>query len=189
MALRYRVPLPGPFYYSGRVGPGHWLPRSSSTGTGPMGFAVKWFIVYPSVAVFGAGPAIMLAPFYGLFWAVCRLLRNRRKCQPVVRCVHVRRRPALCPEMRPYGFVPARRECPTVGGGPFGSDRCVQAGVSASPGLASCPPSRDRMGRRTRPYAAHHPMFCVGGVTCLTQRPGVWRTSHPGGVDGRALAP
>lgn len=68
MGLCYRVPLPGPFYYSGRVGPKHWLPRSSSTGTGPMGFVVKWFIVYLSVAIFGAGLAIVLAPFYGLVW-------------------------------------------------------------------------------------------------------------------------
>lgn len=34
MSLRYRIPLPGPFYYSGRVGPKHWLPRSSNTGNG-----------------------------------------------------------------------------------------------------------------------------------------------------------
>lgn len=80
MALRYRVPLPGPFYYSGRVGPKHWLPRSRHTGPGPMGFVVKWFIVYPSVAIFGAGLAIMLAPFYGLFWVVRRSLRNRQRC-------------------------------------------------------------------------------------------------------------
>lgn len=63
MGLRYRIPLPGPFYYSGRVGPKHWLPRSSNTGTGPMGFVVKWFIIYPGVAIFGAGLAIMVAPF------------------------------------------------------------------------------------------------------------------------------
>lgn len=29
MALRYRIPLPGPFYYSGLVGPKHWLSRDS----------------------------------------------------------------------------------------------------------------------------------------------------------------
>ena len=63
---------PRQFYYLGRVGPKHWLPRSSNTGTGPMGFVVKWFIVYPSVVFFGAGLAIMLAPFYGLFWVVRR---------------------------------------------------------------------------------------------------------------------
>ena len=80
MGLRYRVPLPGPFYYSGCVGPGHWLPRGSHTCDGPIGFVVKWFIVYPSVAIFGAGLAIMLAPFYGLFWVVRRLLRNCRRC-------------------------------------------------------------------------------------------------------------
>lgn len=72
MGLCYRIPLPGPFYYSGRVGSKHWLPRSSNTGTGPMGFVVKWFIVYPSVAVFGAGLAIMVVPFYGLLWVVRR---------------------------------------------------------------------------------------------------------------------
>lgn len=32
MGLRYRVPLPGPFYYSGRVGPKRWLSRSSHKG-------------------------------------------------------------------------------------------------------------------------------------------------------------
>lgn len=35
MALRYRIPLPGPFYYSGRVGPKHWLLRSSHNGFVP----------------------------------------------------------------------------------------------------------------------------------------------------------
>ena len=114
MGLRYRVPLPGPFYYSGRVGPKHWLHRSSRTGTGLMGFVVKWFIVYPSIAIFGAGLAIMVAPFYGLFWAVRRSLRNRRKCRlygfvPAQRLV----RPV------PYGFVPAQRERVTVEGRPF----------------------------------------------------------------------
>ena len=141
MGLRYRVPLPGPFYYSGRVGLEHWLPRSSSTGTGPMGFVMKWFIVYPSIAIFGAGPAIMLAPFYGVFWVVRRSLRNHRRRRPVAQCFPVQRPglqcPALCPGTRaygfvpaqlpvwpvPYGFVPARRERPTVRGRPFGSDR------------------------------------------------------------------
>lgn len=138
MGLRYRVPLPGPFYYSGRVGPRHWLPRSRHTGDGPIGFVVKWFIVYPGVAFFGAGLAIMLAPFYGVFWAVRRSLRNRQRCQPVVQRFPVRRpllqRPAL---PAPYGFVPARRpvlapayapscriaaqrECPAVEGRLFG---------------------------------------------------------------------
>ncbi len=121
MGLRYRVPLPGPFYYSGRVGPKHWLPRSSSTGTGPMGFMVKWFIIYPSVAIFGAGPATLLAPFYGVFWVVRRSLRNRRRCQPVVQCFPVRKplpqRPAPSPVTRPYGFVPAQRSVRAV---PYG---------------------------------------------------------------------
>ena len=141
MGLRYRVPLPGPFYYSGRVGPKHWVPRSGNTGPGPMGFVVKWFIIYPSVVFFGAGLALLLAPFCGLFWVVRRSLRNRRRCRLVAQCFPVQR-PVLqclapCPGTRaygfvlaqwpvqpvPYGFVPAQRERPTVGGGPFGSDR------------------------------------------------------------------
>jgi len=143
MALRYRVPLPGPFYYSGRVSPKHWLPRSSNTGTGPMGFVVKWFIIYPSVAIFMAGLAIMVAPFYGLFWVVRRLLRNRRRCQPVAQRFPVQQPflqwPAPGPVSRsygsvparrlvqpvPYGFVPVQRERVTVEGRPFGSDRYV----------------------------------------------------------------
>lgn len=120
MGLRYRVTLPGPFYYSGRVGPKHWLPRSSNTGTGPMGFVVKRFIVYPSVAIFVAGLAIMLAPFYGLFWAVRRSLRNRQRCRPVARRFPVQR-----PIPRPYGFVPVQRGRPAADGRPFGSDRYV----------------------------------------------------------------
>lgn len=138
MALRYRIPLPGPFYYSGRVGPGRWLPRSSNTGTDPLGFVVKWFIIYPVVAIFGAGLAIMLAPFYGVFWAVRCSLRNRRRCQPIAQCFPVQR-PALGPvsrpygsvlarrpvQLAPYGFVPAQRERAVVEGRPFGSDRYV----------------------------------------------------------------
>ena len=113
MALRYRIPLPGPFYYSGRVGPECWLPRSSNTGTGPMGFVVKRFIVYPSVVIFRVGLAIMLASFYGVFWVVRRSLGNRRRCQPVARSFPVQRplpqRPAPCPGTRSYGFVSAQR--------------------------------------------------------------------------------
>lgn len=117
MGLRYRVPLPGPFYYSGRVGPKRWVSRSSCTGCGPMGFVVKWFIVYPSIAIFGAGLAIMVAPFYGLFWVVRRSLRNRWKCRPVARPVAPRfpvqrplpQRPASGHGTRSYGFVPAGR--------------------------------------------------------------------------------
>lgn len=126
MALRYRVPLPGPFYYSGRVVPKHWLPRSSNTGTGPMGFVVKWFIIYPSVAIFGVGLAIMLAPFYGVFWVVRRSLRNRQRCRPVAQCFPVQlpglQRPV---QAVPCGFVSAQRERATVEGRPFGSDRYV----------------------------------------------------------------
>lgn len=51
MGLRYRVPLPGPFYYSGRVGPKHWLPRSCHTGPGFLDFTMKRFIIYPRVAL------------------------------------------------------------------------------------------------------------------------------------------
>lgn len=140
MALRYRVPLSGPLYYSGRVSPKHWLPRGSHTGSGPIGFTVKWFIVYPSIVCFGVGLAIMVAPFYGVFWVVRRLLRNRRKCRPVARRFSVQRpvpqRPAPGPISRLYGFVPAQRpprpvpygfasaqrERPAVEGRPFGSD-------------------------------------------------------------------
>lgn len=143
MALRYHVPLPGPFYYSGRVGPKHWLSSGGRSGLGPIGFMVKWFIVYPSVIIFGAGLAIMLAPFYGLFWVVRRSLWNRWKYQPVAQCFPVQRslpqRPAPSLVSRPYGFVsarwpvrsvpygfvPAQRGRPAVEGGPFGSDRCV----------------------------------------------------------------
>lgn len=129
MALRYRIPLPGPFYYSGRVGPEHWLPRSSRTGSGPIGFVVKWFIIYPSIVFFGVGLAILLAPFYVLFWVVRRSLRNRRRCRPVAQRFPVQRplpqRPDRGPVSRSYGFVsgqqsargvsygfvPAQREC------------------------------------------------------------------------------
>ena len=133
MVLRYRIPLPGPFYYSDRVGPKHWFPCSSNTGTGLMGFVVKWFIIYPGVIFFGAGLAIVFAPFYGVFWVVRRSLRNWRKCRPVAQ-----RFPVQQPVLRPYGFVPvqrrvrpipygfvsAQRERLAAGDGPFGSDGC-----------------------------------------------------------------
>lgn len=143
MALRYRIPLPGPFYYSGRVGPKHWLPRSRHTGPGIIDFTMKWFIIYPSVALFGVGLVLLLAPFYGVFWVVRRSLRNRQKCQPVAQRFPVQRPLSQCPARGPvsgsygfvpvrllvqpaaYGFVPAQRERVTVVGGPFGSDRCV----------------------------------------------------------------
>lgn len=90
---------------------------------------MKWFIIYPSVVIFGAGFAILLAPFYGMFWAVRRSLRNRQKRQPVAQRFPVQRpllqRPALGPVSRPYGFVPAQRERVAVEGGSFGSDRYV----------------------------------------------------------------
>lgn len=49
MGLRYRVPLPGPFYYSGRVGPKRWVSRSGHAGCGPIGFMVKC-VVYPGIS-------------------------------------------------------------------------------------------------------------------------------------------
>lgn len=129
MGLRYRIPLPGPFYYSGRVGPRRWLPRSRHTGTGPVGFVVKWFIIYPSVIFFGAGLAIMVAPFYALFWVVRRSLRRCQGCRPVAQLFPVQRplpqRPAPSSVSKLYGFVPAQREGVTVEGRLFGSDRYV----------------------------------------------------------------
>lgn len=111
MGLRYHVPLLGPFYYSGRVGAEHWLPRSRHTGPGPgfCDFTMKWLIVYPSIVFFGVGLAILLAPFYGPFWVVRRSLRNRRKCQPVAQRFLVQW-PAPSSVLRPYGFVLAQRE-------------------------------------------------------------------------------
>lgn len=127
MALRYRVPLPGPFYYSGRVRPRRRLPCGGHTGSGPIGFTVKWFIVYPSIICFGAGLAIMLAPFYGVFWVLRRSLRNRWKCRPVAQCSPVQwpvlRRLAPRLGVRAYGFVPAQWGRLTVGGRSFSSDR------------------------------------------------------------------
>lgn len=200
MALRYRVPLPGPFYYSGRIGSKRRFPRSSNAGTGPMGFIVKWLAVYPSIVFFGVGLAIMVAPFYGVFWVVRRSLRNCQRCQPVARRFPVQRPVprsyGFVPVRRqvqpaPYGFVPAQRERPTVGGGPFGSDR-IGACELGCPflGLAPCPPSRDCMGRGMRPRVAHRPSHTVfrgvrgdGPTTSSAHHPGMWRTSHPGGAD------
>ena len=53
MAVRYRVPLPGLFYYSGRVGPRRWLPRGSHTGSGPRGCDHMRPITHPPFVVFG----------------------------------------------------------------------------------------------------------------------------------------
>lgn len=129
MALHYRVPLPGPFYYSGRMGPKRWLPRSSRTGPGPMGFVVKWFIVCPSVVFFGAGLAIVFALFYGLFWMVRRSLWNCRRCQPVAQCLPVQPLGLHCPVRglvsRSYGFVPAQRGRLAAEVGSSSSDRYV----------------------------------------------------------------
>ena len=118
MGLRYRVPLPGPFYYSGRVGPKCWASRSSgSTGCGPMGFIVKWFIVYPGIVFFGVGFAIVAVPFYGVFWVVRRWVRHCDRCRsvarPVAPCFPVQRPLPQSPAGRPvsglYGFVLDRR--------------------------------------------------------------------------------
>ena len=141
MALRYRIPLPGPFYYSGRVGPKHWLPRSSSssTGSGPMGFIVKC-IVYPSIVCFVAGTAIMIAPFYGVFWAVRRWQRNRWGRRPVAPCFPVQQplpqRPILRPVSGAYGFVPAQRPTRPVSYGFVPARQSVPAsGCTPPPGV------------------------------------------------------
>ena len=140
MGLRYRIPLPGPFYYSGRVGPKRWLPRSSSTGSGLFYFVMKWLVVYPSVFFFGVSVALLLAPFYGLFWVVGRSLRNRWKCQPVVLCPPVQRpglqRPASRPASGSYGFVPAQRPVQPAPYGFVPAQRPVSApAYSSSPGV------------------------------------------------------
>ena len=140
MGLRYRIPLPGPFYYSGRVGPKHWLPRGSSSGCGPMEFTVKWLIVYPSIVLFGAGLAIMVAPFYGLFWVLRRWQRNRWRRRPVVTRPPVQRPGLQYPAARPvsesYGFVPARQP---VRPAPYGFVPAQQSvptpAYSSSPGV------------------------------------------------------
>lgn len=50
---------------------------------------------------------------------------------------------------------------------------CPLLGVRrvSSIGLASCPPFRDRTGRRARLYAARHCMFCGGGLMCREPMP------------------
>lgn len=179
MGFRYCVPLPGPFYYSGRVGSKRWLPRSS-TGCGPMGFMVKC-IVYPSIVFFGAGLAIVAAPFYGVFWVVRCWQRNRWKywpvAQPVVQCFPVRRPLSQCSALgygaRSYGFVPDRRPVrpalPMVSSWLRRASSCLAVveadrdgvpevwGVSSA-WLALHLPFRDRMGRRMLSYAA---CYCI----------------------------
>ena len=143
MGLRYRVPLPGPFYYSGRVGPKHWLPRSSSStgsGSGLFYFTVKWLIVYPSIVFLMAGLAIMVAPFYGAFWAVRRWQRNRWGRQPVAQCFSVQRPGLRCPAPYPvsgsYGFVPDRRPNRPV---PYGFVPAQQSVPVQGPAYAHSP--------------------------------------------------
>lgn len=144
MGLRYRIPLPGPFYYSGHVG----LPRSGSSGCGPMGLIVKYFVVYPGIVMFGAGLAIVVAPFYGLFWVVRRWRRNRWGRQPATPCFPVQRPvpqcPAASPVSRSHGFVldgrpvrhPVQRQVQSVPYGFITSQRGVPApAYSSSPGI------------------------------------------------------
>lgn len=157
MALRYRVPLPGPFYYSGRVGPKHWLPRSSSTGTGPMGFVVKWSL------------SIRASFSSGSVWLSCLLRSMDYSGWSVVRCGIAGG--ASC--MASFRLSCRFALYPMVSFRPNGSawlagvDRSARIGACelgrplfvSSVGLASCPPSRDRTGWRARSYVAHRPMF------------------------------
>lgn len=128
MALRYRIPLPGPLYYSGRVGPKHWLPRNRPrSSTGIIDASMKWSIIYPGVALIGASLALLAAPCYGLYrlirWALQEQKRQQVQAQrfPVQRPLSQRLAPR--PVQWPYGFVPAQR--PAVEGRLFGSDRYV----------------------------------------------------------------
>ena len=50
-------------------------------------------------------------------------------------------------------------------------------------GLTSCPLSRDRTRRRTRPHMAFHPMFWGDGLTCLNPTPQIVADVSPPGVD------
>lgn len=105
MGLRYRIPLPGPFYYLGRVGPRRRLPHSRHTGDGPIGFTVN-----------------RRFPVQRLL--LQRLLLQRLAPSPAPRSHGFV--PARQPvQPTPYGFVPAQRERVAVGCGLFGSDRCV----------------------------------------------------------------
>lgn len=70
----------------------------------------------------------LLGPFYGLFWGGvvvrCGIARSAGRSlgvSPVQRPLLQRSAPG--PVSRSYGFVPDRRECVTVEGGPLGSDR------------------------------------------------------------------
>lgn len=146
MGLRYRVPLPGLFYYSGRVGPGHWLPRSSSTSSGLAGFTVKC-IVYPSI-VFSA--------LVWLSWSP-RSMVCSGWCAAGSRIVgSVGRSVSVSPVQRPFLAV-------------------LEVRVVSSVGLVSHPPSRGRMGRRMRPcvspFIAPRLSWCsvLMGVMCLGQ--------------------
>lgn len=79
---------------------------------------MKWFIVYPGVVFFGAGLAVMVAPFYGLFRALRRSLWNRQRLQPAARRFPVQwpvlQSPASLPVSRSYGFVPVQRPVQSV---------------------------------------------------------------------------
>ena len=115
MALRYHVPLPGPFSYSGRVGPKHWLPRNRPRpSTGFIDTSMKWLIIYPGVALIGASLALLVAPCYGLYrlirWALQEQQRQAQAPRPAQRPYGFV--PAPRPAQRPYGFVPAPRPVP-----------------------------------------------------------------------------
>ena len=122
MALRYHIPLPGPFSYSGRVGPKHWLPRNRPRpSTGIIDTSMKWFIIYPSVALIGASLALLVAPCYGLYRLIRWALQEQQRQQVQAQRFPVQRplpqRPAPRPVSRPYGFVPAQRPAQPV---PYG---------------------------------------------------------------------
>lgn len=74
MGLRYRVPLPGPFYYSGRVGLERRVPRSSSTGSGIFYFVMKWLVVYP-VLFSSVSARLSCSPRVFLFSGLSQLRR------------------------------------------------------------------------------------------------------------------
>nr|DAS31224.1 MAG TPA: hypothetical protein [Bacteriophage sp.] len=136
MALRYRVPLPGPFYYSGRVGPKHWLPRSRQRpSTGIVDTSMRWFVIYPGVALMVASLALLAAPCYGLYrlirWALQEQKRQQVQAQRFLVQRPLPQRPAPRPAPRPYGFVPAQRPAQPVPYGFVPAQRPVQAPVYA----------------------------------------------------------
>ena len=133
MALRYHVPLPGPFSYSGRVGPKHWLPRNRPRpSTGFIDTSMKWFIIYPGVALIGASLALLVAPCYGLYRLIRWALQEQKRQQVQAQRFPVQR-PAPRPVSRPYGFVPAQRPVRPVPYGFVPAQQPVLARAYASP--------------------------------------------------------